>query len=458
MSGSATRRRGEDGGTRRPRKTRLIQRIHRLCGMWRKRTSQKLGECSQRRGSTLQHSLLAWWQWQTGLWRIVDVRTLWLVSIVHSAFTVAYGVHEVVHVLSHDSVSRELVVGVSDVVYRVCTMLLCSIGEGVLVKRALRIESRTDLIAAALLSLLLAGCTLSEALLTASTVLTSVRPPPLWVAIPIATLSAAFTYLICLIFSQFGWRRFMLFGDEPERLALFDGLLAFHSLEVLQVLVSLDQCVSVAHALISCHDACYGGVPWYDDLRGYVGLIAAPFNLANELLLRWAVRRESVMGTCASASFGVFVQAWLVYFSASSALELDRLLASTASSASRDAGTNLTSVALHRPSSLLAQYQLGVAAFGMLVRVTVSVLSVWVLRHVYHTGLKLHEEVSRDAKLPERWRALPDDRRAALEQLLVGHVCDLVLVRVGIASASSPAPFHAATPSQALDPLPAVST
>ena len=80
-----------------------------------------------------------------------------------------------------------------------------------------------------------------------------------------------------------------------------------------------------------------------------------------------------------------------------------------------------------RTSSVVALYQLAVAAAAALLRLYTGVLSLHLARCVYGKGIQLHEEAnSRIAHLPQRWQGLPLEIKSALEAILHGHVLDLV--------------------------------
>ena len=54
----------------------LCRRLIKLANLWRKRSSARASDRLKLHGRRVQ----SWWRWHLGLWRLVDARTLWLIS------------------------------------------------------------------------------------------------------------------------------------------------------------------------------------------------------------------------------------------------------------------------------------------------------------------------------------------------------------------------------------------
>lgn len=179
-----------------------------------------------------------WWNWHLGNLTAADHRTLWLLALAHMAL-LAYS-----SALTFRSQSSRW----SGLWYRTLTAQVIAFSEGLLVHRAVDAENHGDLVAAGVFTTIIGTLPLLEHARLAPPV-----EPPMWAALACLLVSVAFLTLVALLFSGFGWRRFMLFGSDPARRVLFDRLLNFHTLltldligAVLLALVVLDQAVAAA--------------------------------------------------------------------------------------------------------------------------------------------------------------------------------------------------------------------
>ena len=131
------------------------KRLYRLCGQWRTRTKA----CLRRRASFLTQ----WIRWTFELWYLVDLRTVLVVWVAQAAF-ICVGCYVGIRDVLRDAVGYPTMQLVGQAVYRFGILLICCIGEHLFARRAMRNESRADLIAVALLSALLGGAMLAESL------------------------------------------------------------------------------------------------------------------------------------------------------------------------------------------------------------------------------------------------------------------------------------------------------
>ena len=182
-------------------------RIVKLWREWRKRFGRKLANMSC---LTCLHPLMSWWQWNLGLWTLIDQRTLYLISIGHLAVSIAY----ILTSLQDDagdmtplnSIAFDDTLKAANISYRGALLVMLSLYEARLVRRAIHIESRSDLATAASVAVLMGALTVWEASSTNDSVRTTSPPRP-WMGATCATLSAIFVYLIAMFAPQFGWRR-----------------------------------------------------------------------------------------------------------------------------------------------------------------------------------------------------------------------------------------------------------
>lgn len=213
------------------------KRLGRLFREWRKRQKRKW---QQRRAYCFEKvgkRLMRWWSWNCGLWNLVDLRTLWAIAMLQGLLSIAFAVFVTVQVLQEVPPSY---LTIANTYFRTILYCLCCLGEVRLVHRAAQLESRSDLIAAAFLEFVIAAGPLAESL-AANVTYVGEWPPPLAVSLVATLLTSIFLYLAILMVTRFGWRHFMLFGETPERGALFDRLLRFHSVLSLDAFCSLAQ-------------------------------------------------------------------------------------------------------------------------------------------------------------------------------------------------------------------------
>ena len=193
--------------------------------------------------------------------------------------------------------------GYTQTFYRGGLALVCVLGECVLVQRAMHLDNQADLLAAALLALVLGATPIAE-----STTWPSVLAPPQWAGVLCAAISACFLYLIATLHSRFGWRRFMRYGSDPERRALFDALLHFHTVHCCDALLLLASALMVPYELAASEFApiyVYPLGPWIT-----IGALAVSAGYA--ALLGWAARREKPWLTGCLLPFGLLSSAWVV--------------------------------------------------------------------------------------------------------------------------------------------------
>ena len=293
-----------------------------------------------------------------------------------------------------------------------------------------------------------------------------------------ATLSACFLYLIATLHSRFGWRRFMLFGSDPERRALFDALLHFNTLLVVDALLLLASALMVPYELATSEVA-----PSVRPFGPWVTTGALIVSAGYIALLSWAAVREKACLTVCLLPIGLLASGWILLYAVSSFGKVGNRRTLPSTSASRFLPTSsspppprlllLAASSLPHPplispsyqlpassplpqkvqafsqvggafyesihrtgfdghgyeltSSVVAFYQLTIATAAALLRLCTGGMSLQLARCVYGKGIQLFENPkSRIAHLPQRWQGLPLDVKSALQAILHGHILDLV--------------------------------
>ena len=241
-------------------------------------------------------------RWHMRMWTLADYRTLWLLALAHMTL------HAIISASAFASSTPR-----HSLWYHALTAQVLGFSEGLLVHRAVGEENHSGLCVAAGISALLGAVPLLEHVR-----LEPPAKPPTWAAVACMLVSVVFVTLVVILWSSFGWRRFMLFGSDPARLALFDRLLRFHTLLTLDIVFVILLLLTVVDQVLTCaHDAeaalvCHGG-------GGAVGGGATSI-VAHALydgLLLCAMRLERRRLVWLSIPVGIASVAWVLYASIS---------------------------------------------------------------------------------------------------------------------------------------------
>ena len=301
--------------------------------------------------------------------------------------------------------------------YRAGLALLCAVGEALLVRNAVKRESRSDLLASVTLALALGLTPLMEAVLWPSRL-----SLPMWAGAVAVGFSLVFIVIASALYRRFGWRHHMLMGaSEPERVLLFHRLLNFHTMLVVDGLLLLACALSVPYEL-----AAVSHLPATVEPNGpYVSLALVVLSGFYLLLLSWAAHKEHRKLTVGSAPIGLFAAGWLLAVAVQKYRSVQHHQALHHSGRSRSLaspevfGYELT-------SDVVALYQLSVASAAAAARLALACFSLFLARHVYGKSIRLDGATLSAQRLPAKWLCLPLEIRSALEALFDGRMLDLL--------------------------------
>ena len=141
-----------------------ITRVKRLLREWRKRNKKKWQKRREWFSEKFGKTIMRWWQWNCGLWHLVDLRTLMIIAWVQAILALAFAVVRTYEVIQFavDTGREPHYITLGNAYFRTALYVLCCVGEVRLVHRAARLESRSDLLAAAFLEIVIAAGPLTE--------------------------------------------------------------------------------------------------------------------------------------------------------------------------------------------------------------------------------------------------------------------------------------------------------
>ena len=120
----------------------------------KKRWRARREYCDEKVGRRLKQ----WWHWNCGLWHFVDVRSLAAIAWVQAIFAIVFSIVRTVEIIqeAEETGGDISYITLANAYFRTLLYVLCCIGEMRLVHRAAIIESRSDLISAAFLEIVIA--------------------------------------------------------------------------------------------------------------------------------------------------------------------------------------------------------------------------------------------------------------------------------------------------------------
>ncbi len=377
-----------------------------------------------------------WWRWQMTNLQQADHRLLWMLALAHMV---------VLALMAEPSFASERSAR-SSLWYRAVTPQVLALSEGLLVHRAMKDENRGDLLAAGAIAALLGCMPMFE-----SARLEPPVEPPAWAALTTLFISAVFISLLVILYSSFGWRRFMLFGSDPTRRALFDRLLAFHTLLAVDLL-----CGALLVLVVLDEAATLASTP-YAGLVSVGGATALALHAMCDGLLLAATRTERRQLVLLAVPFGIASVVWMIY-AALLSLSLSSghtvLFAAiiggddatgdddgaTGGATMGDANVSAARGALNASalpaalsdsdylsSRMIRRYQFATVVCAGLLRLALLQTAVRVARRVFGADIHVQQHKRIISNLPAEFvRELPPDKRRAIETIACGQVLDLL--------------------------------
>lgn len=318
------------------------------------------------------------------MWYVVDLRTV-TIAWISQALLIGAGVWIGLVSVLDEAVDYSTNALVGQAVYRFGILLVCAIGEGLFVQRAMRNESHADLTAAAVLALFLGVGLL---LMSFEPHRPTVISPPIWVGVCCALLSCLLLFVTASLYGRFGWRQLMRFGSAPEKRVLYKRLQNQDTLVTLDLLCLMVLGLATTNAMLIAADEGRLGA-WSSAWQLYVSCIAWVAGWAYDVALDWITLREKKVLTLVCALLGCVPRAWFLYRSIDvfQIANGDELSPGANASAANASATDASSTA--EIDRAMATSQLAVAILSTCVRLAVAVSSVVVALTVYGQNVSL---------------------------------------------------------------------